>query len=89
MKNTSYPIYFANPLTWAVFPSELAAGAIAARKPEEEDRNDPMFLPSRRFGGEEEMAGTLLYLASRAGSYCNGLALVMDGGRLGVMPSSY
>jgi NAD(P)-dependent dehydrogenase (short-subunit alcohol dehydrogenase family) len=51
--------------------------------------NDPEFVPARRFGGEEEMGGTILYLASRAGAYCNGVVLVNDGGRLGVTVSTY
>lgn len=72
-----------------VFPSDLAAGMIGERKPEEEGPDDPRFIPARRFGGEEEMAGMILYLASRAGSFCNGLMLVADGGRLGVMEASY
>ncbi|KAK8017256.1 NAD(P)-binding protein [Apiospora marii] len=47
------------------------------------------FLPSLRFGTEHEMAGTILYLVSRAGAYCNGSIIVEDGGRLGVMPAAY
>lgn len=73
----------------SVFPSDLATGMMAGRKPEEEGADHPKFIPGQRFGGEEEMAGTILYLASRAGSYCNGLMLVYDGGRLSVMTSSY
>ena len=38
--------------------------------------DDPMYIPARQYGGEEEMGGTILYLASRAGAYCNGLVLV-------------
>lgn len=62
---------------------------IGDRKPELEPYGDPKFIPARRFGGDEEMAGTMLYLASRAGSYCNGLVLLIDGGRSAVMSSSY
>ena len=59
------------------------------RKPEEEAFGDERFIPSRRFGGEDEMVGAILYLASRAGSYSNGSILVTDGGRLSVMAGTY
>lgn len=71
------------------FPSELASGLIAGRDPSKETLDDMRYIPSRRFGGEEEMGGTVLYLASRAGSYCNGLVLLNDGGRLSVTNSEY
>lgn len=38
-----------------------------------------------RGGREEEMAGTTLYLASRAGAFCSGSILLVDGGQLGYM----
>lgn len=75
-----------------VYPSELTLGQawnLNQRKPEEESRNDALFIPARRFGGDEEMAGAILYLSSRAGSYSNGSILVTDGGRLSVMESTY
>ena len=71
-----------------VFPSELAAGIISSRDPETETTDDENFMPARRFGTEEEMAGSILYLASRAGAYCDGLTLLNDGGRLAVVPST-
>jgi NAD(P)-dependent dehydrogenase (short-subunit alcohol dehydrogenase family) len=79
----------AAPLTPTGFPSEMADAVINSRDPGTEDSSNPAFIPARRFGGEEEMAGTVLYLASRAGSFCNGLVLVNDGGRLGVTQSTY
>jgi NAD(P)-dependent dehydrogenase (short-subunit alcohol dehydrogenase family) len=62
---------------------------IEKRDPGTESVDDAQFIPARRFGGEEEMGGTVLYLAGRAGSFCNGLVLVNDGGRLGVTTSTY
>lgn len=46
-------------------------------------------VPMQRMGEEQEMAGTLLYLASRAGAYTNGAVIVVDGGRLGTFPSVF
>ena len=37
-------------------------------------------IPSRRIGGKEDMAGSAVYLASRAGDYVVGGTLVVDGG---------
>ena len=39
-------------------------------------------VPAQRMGNEEEMAGTVLYLASDASSYTTGVALNVDGGFL-------
>lgn len=46
-------------------------------------------VPMQRMGDEQDMAGVLLYLASRAGAYCNGAVLIVDGGRLGNFPSTW
>ncbi|KAI0014995.1 short chain dehydrogenase [Xylariomycetidae sp. FL0641] len=78
-----------NALAPGLFPSDLARSMIGDRDPAAESPDELRFIPARRFGGDEEMAGTVLYLASRAGSYCNGLVLVHDGGKLTCMPSEY
>ncbi|OQD61650.1 hypothetical protein PENPOL_c016G01014 [Penicillium polonicum] len=78
-----------NAIAPGIYPSDLAAVLISSRKPEEEAFHDDRFIPARRFGGDEEMAGAILYLTSRAGSYSNGLVLTTDGGRLSVMNSTY
>ncbi|RAL12398.1 SDR family NAD(P)-dependent oxidoreductase [Aspergillus homomorphus CBS 101889] len=78
-----------NAIAPGIYPSELASVLTQNRKPEEEAPEDPRFIPARRFGGDEEMAGAILYLASRAGSYSNGSILVTDGGRLSVIPATY
>ncbi|KAI1108785.1 short-chain dehydrogenase [Nemania sp. NC0429] len=77
-----------NSLAPGYFKSEMSEAAMEVRDPETEGLDDPGFIPARRFGTDEEMAGAILYLASRAGSFCNGTALLFDGGRLAVVPSS-
>lgn len=44
---------------------------------------DENVIPAGRTGGEEDAAGALLYMASRAGAYLNGSVIVVDGGRWG------
>lgn len=44
-------------------------------------------VPMGRFGEETDMARTILYLASKAGAYCNSVVVVLDGGRLNMFPS--
>jgi NAD(P)-dependent dehydrogenase (short-subunit alcohol dehydrogenase family) len=46
-------------------------------------------VPMGRMGDDEDVAGVMLYLASRAGAYCNAAIIVTDGGRLGTFPSAY
>lgn len=50
---------------------------------------DPNAVPLGRMGNVQEMGGTILWMLSRAGAYCNGNVVVIDGGRLGTMPSVY
>lgn len=61
----------------------------ATRDPGTESFDHPKYIPARRFGQAEEMEGTVLYLASRAGAFCNGLILLNDGGRLGLITGTY
>jgi NAD(P)-dependent dehydrogenase (short-subunit alcohol dehydrogenase family) len=42
-------------------------------------------IPLRRMGEEDDMAGACIYLASRAGSWCTGVILNVDGGTVGAM----
>jgi len=45
-------------------------------------------IPSARTGTPEDVAGTALYLASRAGACVNGATITVDGGMLVNMPSN-
>lgn len=61
-----------------------------ANKPEEPTQVFPTsVIPEQRMGDEQDLSGAILFLASRAGAYCNGNVLVTDGGRLSVTPASY
>lgn len=52
-------------------------------------RMDPAQSPAERTGSEQDWAGTILFMASRAGAYLNGETLISDGGRLTQLPSTY
>lgn len=73
----------ANVLAPGLFPSELAAGIIG------EGKFPRTVIPVERVGTEEDMAGSILFLASRGGAYCDGTVIVVDGGRLSLMPATY
>jgi len=42
-------------------------------------------IPLKRMGTEEDMAGACLYLSSRAGAWCTGVILNVDGGSVGAL----
>lgn len=67
----------------------MTVDMLAKRNPDEEGPTNPNFVPTQKFGGEEEMAGAILYLASRAGSFTSGNVLLCDGGRSAIIPGSY
>lgn len=76
-------------LSKIVFPSEMTTGMLSGRNPDHETQDNPIWIPTQKFGGPEEMAGAILYLASRAGSFTNGNAILNDGGRASIIPSTY
>jgi NAD(P)-dependent dehydrogenase (short-subunit alcohol dehydrogenase family) len=47
------------------------------------------FIPEERAGDLKDIAGAILFLASRAGGYVNGNVLLTDGGRLSILPATY
>lgn len=46
-------------------------------------------IPEQRVGDVKDMAGAVLFLTSRAGAYINGNTLIIDGGRLSILPATY
>ena len=50
---------------------------------------DTSIVPLGRMGDTQDLAGAMLYVASRAGAYLNGNVIVLDGGRLGTFPAVY
>lgn len=77
-----------NPLVYAGFPSEMTTAV--SKKYEETNGVMPQsVVPQQRMGNADELAGTVLYLASRAGGYCNGNVMVIDGGFLQNHAGSY
>ena len=83
-----------NAIAPGLFPSDLAAGLIAGggakgKEATEEGAFAKDFIPAERTGKLEDMAGTVLYMASAAGAYLNGNITVLDGGRISQLPGTY
>ncbi|KAI0845899.1 NAD(P)-binding protein [Daldinia vernicosa] len=68
------------------YPSEMTEPLLKNRQTEEWPKS---VVPEQRIGDQEDIAGAILFLVSKAGAYVNGNVLVTDGGRLGVVPSAY
>lgn len=83
----------ANCLAPGLFPSEMSAPIVKGYGGDpgsgESVPIDKNAVPLGRTGDESDMAGTILYMVSRAGAYCNGNVVVVDGGRLGTVPATY
>ncbi|POR37279.1 Rhamnolipids biosynthesis 3-oxoacyl-[acyl-carrier-protein] reductase [Tolypocladium paradoxum] len=79
----------ANCVAPGIFPSELSAPFLTSLQDESGEYGAVPrdMIPMQRLGEATDMAGTMLYLASGAGAYCNGAVVVLDGGRLGMFPS--
>ncbi|KAI1274567.1 hypothetical protein F5Y07DRAFT_372772 [Xylaria sp. FL0933] len=75
-----------NILAPGLYPSEMTVDLLASREREGWLKS---VVPEQRAGDREDMAGAILFLASKAGAYLNGNVLVTDGGRLAIIPASY
>ncbi|CEJ91347.1 hypothetical protein VHEMI07065 [[Torrubiella] hemipterigena] len=78
----------ANCITPGFFPSDLVSPSLEVFKnPDGTLKKLPRAFPLRRLGNEQDMGGTILYLASKAGAYTNGTTMVVDGGIMFRLPS--
>lgn len=88
----------ANVIAPGLYPSEMTVGATKGLESYEEGKGrayeesrvmERKNSPAERTGSEEDFAGTVLFMASRAGGYLNGETLLTDGGRLSQLPGTY
>ncbi|CUS12959.1 unnamed protein product [Tuber aestivum] len=93
MLATHFPQYGirCNMIAPGLFPSELTAGSgkMDSGNKNQLDAFPAERIPLKRPGSDEDMAGAILYLAGRAGAYVNGNVMVVDGGRMSVLPATY
>lgn len=68
-----------NAIAPGFFPSRMANGLISLTGGAEKlaAKN-----PSKRLGQSEDIAGAVVFFASRAGGHCNGSVLTIDGGEV-------
>lgn len=70
-----------NAIAPGYFPSDMTAGFFAAVPGLEHSMLEK--IPARRFGSQEDIGGTVIFLSSRAGAYLTGSITALDGGLLG------
>lgn len=68
-----------NSIAPGFFPSKMASGLMDMQGGEAVMAKAN---PNGRLGKPEDIAGTVVYLASRASSHCNGANITLDGGGL-------
>jgi NAD(P)-dependent dehydrogenase (short-subunit alcohol dehydrogenase family) len=78
-----------NVLAPGIFPSELTTEIIGSLDPAGKGWVEQSVVPAERLGKEEDIAGAILYMAGKAGAYLNGSVVVVDGGRLSTLTSTY
>ncbi|MDB5540585.1 MAG: Oxidoreductase, short chain dehydrogenase/reductase family protein [Devosia sp.] len=70
----------------------VAAGVIRSKASERMWRDDELLrmtsasIPLQRIGEPEDIAGTVIFLASQAGSYITGETIMVDGGKTALSP---
>jgi len=74
-----------NSIAPGVYASEMTYDTITAAEVDKVGKGISP-VPARRSGTGQEMAGTAIYLASRAGGYTHGQEIIIDGGYVSVNP---
>ena len=78
-----------------VFPSDISAPLLKPFKISKDKAITEVgafarsYQPAERAGSADDMAGIILYLSSRAGSFVNGSVMLVDGGKVATMPATY
>lgn len=67
----------------------MTSSAIASYDNLSDEEKVVRVSPMGRPGNAEDMAGCILWLASKAGAWLDGTVVVTDGGKLSVVPSTY
>ncbi|KAG7007371.1 hypothetical protein G7Y79_00010g028720 [Physcia stellaris] len=84
-----------NAIAAGLFPSDIAQPLFKqfiidpTKSITEEGVFSRSYQPAERAGSIEDMAGLVLYMTSRAGSFVNGSVMLADGGKLATMPATY
>ncbi|CAG9950268.1 unnamed protein product [Clonostachys rosea f. rosea IK726] len=80
-----------NVIAPGLYPSEMTKEIVKAT--EDLKRNPEAYAsqvsPLGRHGNAQDIAGCVLWLASKAGSWLSGMVVVTDGGKLSITPSTY
>lgn len=78
-----------NALAPGYIPSRMSAGLSTWITPDEKEKSAAeqitKTIPLGRMGNEDDMGGACIYLSSRAGAWCTGVILNVDGGSVGAM----
>lgn len=78
-----------NVIVAGIYMSEMTQGMlsmISKSDPCKEGAIASTYIPLERAGNESDIAGLILFLASKAGAYISGAEMVTDGGMLSVPP---
>ncbi|KAJ0122154.1 short chain dehydrogenase reductase [Diaporthe amygdali] len=78
-----------NVIAPGLYPSEMTEGIVKSSEQLTPEDYALKVSPLGRAGNIEDMAGCVLWLASKAGAWLSGNIVVTDGGKLGIVPSSY